>query len=579
MLCEGRNSDKVALERLERLEYRGYDSFGFINQKAAPKKFLGALSKTNLEGELDPESKITISHTRWATHGAVSIHNTHPHVSQNGTFAVVHNGVIANYKELKRELEAEGYVFKSETDTEVISALLERTHFAQKGDIETTVRNSIGRLAGEFAILVVSPEFPNKMVCVKRKSPLLIGMSRKMCIAASDSTALVGDFLDAVHLQDDEVLTVTNDNNAAIPYSLYPDGSIAHDYSMRFENITVTNTTIDKGEFPDFMSKEMAEIPDVIRRSLDVDVQHPRHQIVGKKLLLTGCGSAYYAACIGQLMKRISDPFGFSLAAAADELESSTNISAFDAILAISQSGETFDTIEPLRHLPEDTLKIAITNVQGSTLARIADKAIIQNAGIERCVLSTKSIVSQCALLYRIFNGSEVELLNAADLWETTFNEHMRNRIISLAKSCVETDHYFHIGRGIFLPTAMENALKLKEVTYCHAEGMGAGFFKHGTLSLIDERFVTFAHLPNPELDAKLQSLTEANISEIEARGGRVVRVGHDASCDFQLPSVAPAIDPLFHLGFGQYFAYSLAKELGRDVDMPRSLAKSVTVR
>lgn len=580
MLGGARGSDIVALEKLKMLEYRGYDSFGFINQKFSPQKFLGAISKTHMDDVLDPESRLTIAHTRWATHGRVSITNTHPHLSTYRNFAIVHNGVVSNYKALKAELEVDGYSFRSDTDSEVIATLIEREHIRLDTDLGQAVSRAIACIEGEFAILVMSQLYPNTMICAKRKSPLVVSLRHNFFVAASDPLPLSEDFSEGIFLQDDEIFIVSNLDGLLIPHVVKPDGSIIFDFRGRFEKLEVDNDATELGQFPDYMSKEMSEVPGALRSALELNVEAVCEGLQGKNLLLTGCGSAYYAAWIGQTIRRSLDASERSIALPADELATSVNLSAFDAVLAISQSGETFDTIEPLRSAPSDgLLKTSITNVRGSTLARISDLAVVQNAGVERCVLSTKSILSQCAIMFRIFGGQDEHLAQLATRWRDIFNPEMLGHIRELANSCVDTDHFFHIGRGALYPVAMENALKLKEVTYCHAEGMGAGFFKHGTLSLIDSRFVTFAHIPDPERSTLLHDLTEANVSEIEAREGRVIRVGHSPHCDFQLPTISPEIDPMMHLGFGQHFAYALAKALDRDVDMPRSLAKSVTVR
>jgi glucosamine--fructose-6-phosphate aminotransferase (isomerizing) len=580
MLGGARGSDIIALEKLKMLEYRGYDSFGFVNQKFFPQKFLGAISKTHVDDVLDPESRLTIAHTRWATHGRASITNTHPHLSTYRHFAIVHNGVVSNYKDLRVELEADGYSFRSDTDSEVIASLIEREHMRLDMDLGQSVSRAIARIEGEFAILAVSQLYPNTMICAKRKSPLVVSLRHNFFVAASDPLPLAEDFSEGIFLRDGEVFIVSNLDGFLIPHIVKPDDSILFDFRDRFEKLEVDYREADNGSFPDYMSKEMSEIPDVLRSALKVDIGEVSERLRGENLLLTGCGSAYYAAWIGQTIRRSLDPSERSIALPADELTASVNLDAFDAVLAISQSGETFDTIEPLRSAPsERLLKTAITNIRGSSLARISDFAIVQNAGVERCVLSTKSILSQCAIMFRIFGGQDECLTQLATLWGDIFNPEMSARIRELAESCADIDHFFHIGRGALYPVAMENALKLKEVTYCHAEGVGAGFFKHGTLSLIDSRFVTFAHVPDPERCTHLHDLMEANVSEIEAREGRVIRVGHSPQCDFQLPTISPEINPLMHLGFGQHFAYALAKILDRDVDMPRSLAKSVTVR
>jgi len=562
------------LDRLSTLEYRGYDSFGIVGENMDPRKFIGSISRTDVKGLSAPEdSVLAIAHTRWATHGVVNHENTHPHVSHKKNFAVVHNGVISNHKSLRQQLESSGVDFYSDTDSEVIPNLLELEHTRSPlSTPEEIMRRTLIHLEGEFAILAISRHWPDTLVCVKNQSPLVAGFSPNICVVASDESALAEDFKTCVHLEDMEIITLIREDDCTFASSSKTVG-----FKDRFERISANTGDEGKGEFPDFMSKEMSEIPNAIRNAthtrLNPSVFNER------RLLLSGCGSAYYAAWIGQSLRRSLNPLADTTAHPADELDS-INTNVFDAALFISQSGETFDVLNPLKTMDNRIITACISNVSGSRLVKSVDIPIIQNAGVERCVLSTKSILSQCSLLYRLFGGDSTVLNTLADAWDSFFGDLEFSQIIKdLAHSAIDTDHYFHIGRGILHPVAMENALKLKEVTYCHAEGMAAGFFKHGTLSLIDERFITFAHLPSRKHDPALHDLTEANISEIESRGGRVIRVGHEHDHDFTLPDVSKNLNALLHLGFGQHYAYYKAKALLRDVDQPRSLAKSVTVR
>ena len=331
--------------------------------------------------------------------------------------------------------------------------------------------------------------------------------------------------------------------------------------------------------FPNYMWKEMHEIPKALRSVCDLDLKWIKSELQDKSIMLTGCGSAYYVAEMGLYLRQMVDSKSQTHCIQADEIEHKANLKALKTLVCISQSGETFDTLEPAKAvLQQGNTVVGITNVGHSTLAKISTHSVIQHAGTERCVLSTKSIVSQFGILYRLFVKKD-KLRELPQVWESTFTSKVLHRLETYASLYKDTDHFFHIGRGIYYPIALENALKLKEVTYCHAEGMGAGFFKHGTLSLIDDRFLVFAHLPSPETDQELYDLTQANISEIRSRNGRVITVGHDVSCDIELVHIDRYINPILHLGVGQYFAYYLAMTLGRNVDQPRSLAKSVTVR
>ena len=573
--AEDTQIDKHTLDRLRLLEYRGYDSFGFVNESMTPRKYVGAISRTEIDDSVfPPKSTLAIAHTRWATHGKVTTHNAHPHFCAYGEFAVVHNGVISNYRGLRRVQEMCGATFKSATDTEVIPNLIYTEYKSDPtASPETIVWRATRKLDGEYAILVISKHWPDTIVCAKYESPLVVGLRAKMCAVASDETALAPDFTQCVHLEDHEVLTLKVEGGCT-----YATSSLTQDFEGRFTEISVDLRHSSKGQFPDFMSKEMAEIPDTIFRATQVQID-PAH-FHSHRILLSGCGSAYYAAWIGQMIRQSLTPGADTLAYPADEILNAVNPNVFDTAIFVSQSGETYDVLNPLKLIQKNVKTACVTNVGGSSLARAVDIPIIQNAGPERCVLSTKSIISQCAILYRMFGGEDKYLAMLASAWGRVFSDsRFIKQIRDLAVRHTHTDHYFHVGRGALHPVAMENALKLKEVTYCHAEGMGAGFFKHGTLSLIDDRFLVFAHLPSRQYNRELFDLTEANIEEIEARGGHVIRVGHEADHDFTLPEVCPELNTLLHLGFGQHYAYFKARTLGRDVDQPRSLAKSVTVR
>jgi glucosamine--fructose-6-phosphate aminotransferase (isomerizing) len=531
-----KGSDKIALDSLRKLEYRGYDSFGFVNEALSPKKHIGAISKTNFQEDLDARSKVTIAHTRWATHGVVNLENTHPHCSMDKSFFVVHNGVISNYAHWKRILGACGYKFYGDTDTEIVANLL---HFLSLTyDTPMLILRELRNcLEGEYALCMYSPKIWGERIYVmKKKSPLVFGHSEDLAIVSSDPSALSPHFSTYVDLQDNEILCISEDS-LSISIQLFLNRE-SMDFSNRYLTIDVLES--DDG---------------------------------------TGCGSAYYAAEIGLYLRHMYSPSSVTMCVQADEIERRIDLSTIKNLVCISQSGETYDTLEPARAVIEyGNRVIGVTNVKTSALAKLSTFPVIQNAGVERCVLSTKSIVSQCAALYKMFTQRD-DLFSFSNVWNETFTKDLLDKIEAYAFDFLGKDHFFHIGRGVFYPIALENALKLKEVTYCHAEGMGAGFFKHGTLSLIDDRFVTFAHLPLRDHDEELYDLTLANIAEIKSRWGKVVTVGHDSSCDICLPNTHRYLNPLLHLGVGQYFAYYLAIAMGRDVDQPRSLAKSVTVR
>ena len=579
-------SEYLALESLKHLEYRGYDSFGLVSTRDfVAKKQVGPVSKANLV--LDKESRLTIAHTRWATHGKVSIENTHPHSSHQSRFHIVHNGVISNFESLKHFLMSKGFKFYGQTDSEVVVNLLEYLELNEFNPLEESreqlLSKLVKRLEGEYAIAILGRDWGDSIYAIKNKSPLVFALKDNLAFIASDELPLVEHFEQFYELDDLQILALKREGTiqAHVCSSQEPLNSL----HITPQKITKSIEGMELGDAPNFMWKEMQDIPKALEEACKLDVSFVRESLRDSRVVLTGCGSAFYAAQIGHIFRKIAQPTSQTLSFAADEIASIYTFSEFDVALGISQSGETYDTLEPLRELKLKNQKVAcITNVSNSSLYKLSDYPLFQNAGVERCVLSTKSILSQCAILYRLFGDETLEGKNLEILaltWQHIFKKERLNKIESIAHQVVELgiDNLFFIGRGLLNPIAFENALKVKEVTYIHAEGMGAGFFKHGTLSLIDERFITFAHLPNKDCFPDLYDLTQANIQEIQARGGYVITIGSNADCDITFPCIEGAIDALIHLGVGQYLAYFIALRLGRNVDQPRSLAKSVTVR
>lgn len=601
----GNKSVGTAVEALKRLEYRGYDSFGVSvlqNGIIRTKKTTGSVSEHGKKGFFNdvPEGDAAIAHTRWATHGGVTEANAHPHVSYDGAFALVHNGVIENYQDIAVALAKKGVCLYSQTDTEVIVHLLALNYKKTKNVLEA-LEKTLGELHGEFAIAVMTAHDSGRLYAAKKKSPLGYGFAEGMGIVASDQRAMGPLTPNITFLEDGDVLVLS-----AKVAEVYTKSGKKYVKTKRKGTILPWSGDEEGLDgYPHHMLKEIHEAPLVIENvfkitteSLDVVVADYK----GKDISITGAGSAFYVSQIGQYyfsqLAKI-----YARAHPSDEILSLVPFSKNDRLIAVSQSGETFDTLEAMRAALSSGAKVtAINNVFGSSSQRIATHRIFQGAGTEVCVLSTKSIVSQVLILYRLAKqcAKASGALSAKECAKLTADE---KKLLPTVKSFFETteeklqriagwnrhvENWFFIGRGLHYPVAMESALKFKEVSYLHAEGMPAGFFKHGTISLIDDRFYTVAFLPNRKLDPDLFRFTISNISEIHARNGHVIALGHDMSIQDEvkdlydyiaLPSINKYLDPIFELLAGQMLAYYCAASLGRNIDKPRALAKSVTVR
>jgi glucosamine--fructose-6-phosphate aminotransferase (isomerizing) len=596
----------IAVEALKRLEYRGYDSFGVsvLNSDIlTTKKALGSVTEHAASHFFDsmPSGKNTIAHTRWATHGGVTEKNAHPHLSYDGTFSVVHNGVIENYRELRNQLMATGISFNSDTDTEVIAHLLAQ-HFTETQDVLESLRRTIIALHGEYAITLATLHAPDYIFGARHKSPLGYGHNGDLGILASDQRAIGPLTPDMTFLEDGDFVVLSA--TGATHYNLDGTKSLAKIRRPVISLPWAADTSSLNG-YPHYMIKEIHEAPLAAQNALSLScdlLSQITDDLITKDISITGAGSAFYVSQIGQYyFAALADTY--ARVHPSDEIDSLVSFNGRDHLMAVSQSGETFDTLEAVRGaLASGSTITSINNVYGSSSQRIAHFPVFQGAGTEICVLSTKSIVSQALILYRlakllgrrrgIITDAKYEMLTSD---EHRFPETLNKFIIeqeayikSIAIENKDVENWFFIGRGIHYPVAMEGALKFKEVSYLHAEGMPAGFFKHGTISLISERFSTVAFLPSKSSDFDTFRFTVSNISEIQARGGKIIAVGHDSdvSADIgetnayiQLPTLNRYLDPVFELVAGQLLAYHCAAALHRNIDKPRALAKSVTVR
>lgn len=596
----------VVLAGLRALEYRGYDSAGaaYVDDKGdiVFEKQIGRVDSLAKElGEVTPKTATAIGHTRWATHGSPSTANAHPHFNADGTIMVVHNGIIENYAELKDKLQAQGYSFVSETDTEVIPHLLDYYAKTSK-DFEKAFQQTLAQLQGAYGLLVMTAAEPDKLYTARLGSPLVFGVIPKSgAIVASDPVAIQAHTKEVVFLNDYEYAVV--ERNGA--YRLH-DLKAAKHIERATETLDYDASEPQLGDFPHFMLKEIFEIPQAIQAatlgrikpgSLDVrlggleDVKEQLRYI--DRIVVVACGTAYYAALAGEYLIEEIAGIPVEVQLASEFKYRNEPFSRSTALIAVSQSGETADTIAALKKVESyGVLRLGIVNAVGSTIARITDAGVYCHAGPERAVASTKAFMAQVT----VFTLLALYLSNGkTPLYKPIINElltlpskaaevlEQNEAIKKLALKYENYRDFLYIGRGYGYPCALEGAIKLKEVSYVHAEGYAAGEMKHGPLAMIDPNFPTFAIATKGDLLDK----TFSNIEEIRARKGPVVAVGtvgHTKDLKnlvddlIEVPKTIDQFSPLLATIVSYLFAYHVATAKGYDVDHPRNLAKAVTV-
>ena len=592
----------ILLDGLKKLEYRGYDSAGIavLND--------GAIKVDKVSGRIANLCELTedgktcpgttgIGHTRWATHGAPTDTNAHPHLSNDGRFAIVHNGIIENYIALREELTEKGYHFESETDTEVIVHLLEMYY---KGVLRRAVIKTSSRLSGSYALGVICTEKPDTIYVAREASPLILGVGAGENFFASDVTALVANTRNAIYLDDGEFAEIT------------PDGVTVFDpagqtITKKISRITWDIEAAEKGGYEHFMLKEIIEQPRAVKATITPRIQDG-HVVLDDiewskeylqsidKILITACGSAYYAGCAAKytLEKLCRIPVSCEL---ASELRySDPLIDEHTLLIVLSQSGETADTIAAMKECKSRGARtLAIVNVVGRTIAKLADDVLYTWAGPEIAVATTKGYTTQVSVLYlvalyisrtldRVEDADYYHHLSSLLMLPKRIQESldMNPKIPKIAKKYHATKSMFFIGRNTDSAIALEAALKMKEISYIHAESYAAGELKHGTIALIEEHQPVIALCCNQSIMEK----TLSNIVEVKARGAEVLAVAYKGNQEIlsQADDVIfiPKIDTLFSAVVEivpmQMLAYYVAKENGCDIDKPKNLAKSVTV-
>lgn len=589
----------LLLEGLKKLEYRGYDSAGIavtedhsIHISKVTGRIANLCEKTE-NGRLTPGTT-GIGHTRWATHGAPTEPNAHPHASNDGRFAVVHNGIIENYVELRQELTREGYRFESETDTEVIVHLVEMYY---AGDFKKAVMKASNRLRGSYAMGIVCADEPERIFVVREASPLILGVGIGENYFASDVTAMVAYTRNVIYLEDGEFAELT------------PDFIRIYDCSGREISKPVSRITWDiqaaeKGGYEHFMLKEIMEQPRAAKATITPRIQGGEVVLEGldldltgiQKILITACGSAYYAGCAGKytIEKLCHLPVQTEL---ASELRySDPLVDEHTLLIVLSQSGETADTIAAMKECRSRGARVlAIVNVVGSTIAKLADCTLYTWAGPEIAVATTKGYTTQLLVLYLFalyaakrrntlepgqYRRLIGELKGLPKLMQQALD--MNPRIPRLAKKYHKAQSMFFIGRNTDYAVALEGALKMKEISYIHAESYAAGELKHGTIALIQEKQPVIALCCNPSVTDK----TMSNIVEVKARGAEVLAVAERgnqkivslADDMIYVPKVDTLLAACVEIIPLQLLAYYVARENGCDIDKPKNLAKSVTV-
>lgn len=599
-----KNSLPILLEGLRRMEYRGYDSAGIalINENGLTiiKKAGKVADLVKAIGKKELSSGIGIGHTRWATHGEPNDANAHPHWDCHKEIAIIHNGIIENYATLKRKLEHDGHVIRTVTDTEVLVHLIEEM-YKRSHDLFTAVRQALLEVEGAYGILVVSTKEPDKIIAARKGSPLVIGVGENENLVASDAAALVDYTRQVIYLEDGEVACLTADS--LVTKTIYDEEII-----KEVEEITFDLEQIEKKGYDHFMLKEIHEQPESIRNSLRgrLRVNEGTAKLGGlesvkdklektQRILITACGTSWHAALVGKYMIEQVARIPVDVDYASEFRYRNPVIRPDDVVIVISQSGETADTLAALREAKsKGATVIGVVNVVGSSIARETDAGVYIHAGPEIGVASTKAFTSQISVLSLITlllarqRGMDQErgqilandLLTLPEKVESIFKE--TDHIKSIAEEFRNVQNFIYLGRGSNFPTALEGALKLKEISYIHAEGYPAAEMKHGPIALIDENMPVVFIVPKDTIYDKVIS----NMQEVRARRGKIIAIANEDDTEIdklsdhviKVPRTLSFFGPIVNTIPLQLLAYYMAVTRGCNVDQPRNLAKSVTV-
>ena len=596
----------ILIKGLKRLEYRGYDSAGIalLNGELNIYKKKGKVNDlvSFVKGK-NTKGSICIGHTRWATHGEPNDVNAHPHVSSNGRLTLIHNGIIENYAALKEALIKEEHEFESDTDTEVLTHLIEVIQERDNLPLEEAVRVALTQVVGAYAIVVMDKEDPTKLVAARKGSPLVVGIGKDEFFLASDATPLVGYTTQVVYLNDEEIVTVTLDGKFEIK-------SIENEEQTPYvQHLNMNIEKLEKGDYEHFMLKEIFEQPktvaDCMRGRLNAAagwikvgrVENCEERIFGaKRFIMAACGTSWHAALIGEYLFEELARIPVEVEYASELRYRNPIINKDDVVIALSQSGETADTMAALE-LAKDkgALIYGIVNAVGSSISRITDSGSYIHAGPEIGVASTKAFTGQVTALtlMALYMGYKkgtipksyyLQLLEGLEAIPEKIQEALKSnkQIEELAKKFKNTNNTLYLGRGYNFPVALEGALKLKEISYIHAEGYPAAEMKHGPIALIDEKMPVIVIATNKSAYEKIVS----NIQEVKARKGIVIaivtkgdkEISKIADYTIEIPDTEEPLTPLLSVIPLQLLSYHIALQRGCNVDQPRNLAKSVTV-
>ncbi|WP_075602741.1 glutamine--fructose-6-phosphate transaminase (isomerizing) [Saccharicrinis aurantiacus] len=600
-----RKAYPILIKGLQRLEYRGYDSAGvaLVNGSINSYKRMGKVKDLEeFVGDSSTDGTIGIGHTRWATHGEPNDTNAHPHTSMNGKFTLVHNGIIENYAHLKKELVNRGYDFKSETDTEVLVNFIENIYLEQKVDAELAVRVALSKVVGAYGLVISCADEKDKLIAARKGSPLVIGVGQNEYFLGSDASPIIEYTDQVIYMNDEDVAILTKED--LVLKNIQNDAQ-----KPKIQKVELTIDEIDKGDYEHYMLKEIYEQPtsimDTIRGRITMDKSkiflggindEMQKLTTAKRIIIVACGTSWHAGMVGEYLFEEFARVPVEVEYASEFRYRNPVINSDDVLIAISQSGETADTLAAIKMAKEQGATIiGICNVVGSSIPRETHAGVYTHAGVEIGVASTKAFTSQVtALMMMAFTIGQKRGSLYDELYKQLINEltlvpekiktilEKTADIKDIASLYKDANNALYLGRGYLFPVALEGALKLKEISYIHAEGYPAAEMKHGPIALIDENMPVFVVATKDKSYEKIVS----NIQEVKARNGKVIAVVTEGDTTIkkmadhviEVPDCHEAIAPLLTVIPLQIISYHIAVLRGCDVDQPRNLAKSVTV-